>query len=84
MKNNLYLVHTSDYGYDDYDSIIIVAENEADALAYAYGDKKQLESENFDIAYLSDDSSRDKTSVMFIGQTDFPLGAMILGSFNAG
>jgi hypothetical protein len=68
----VYLVYADDWDYDDYDSIVVVAENEDNALAMANS------------GYFNDSFFKKHQGEIHVKEVDLTTEHIVLTSFNAG
>lgn len=68
----VYLVYADDYDYDDYDAIVVVAENKENALAMA-------NSGSFGYSYF-----KKHQGEIHVEEVDLTTAHVVLESFNAG
>lgn len=68
----VYLVYADDWDYDDYDSIVVVAENEDNALAMANS------------GYFNDSFFKNHQGEIHVKEVDLTTEHIVLTSFNAG
>lgn len=68
----VYLVYADDWDYDDYDALVIVAENEESALAMANS------------GYLGGSYFKERQGEIHVKEVDLTTERIIMESFNAG
>lgn len=84
----LYLVtRTDDWSYDDYDSFLVAAENEASALSYHPNGQKledYLSKEDIMYGYYGGWTFKENLTIECIGESYSKEEKVIIRSFNAG
>ena len=68
----VYLVYADDYDYDDYDALVVVAENEDNALKIVHS------------GYFNGSYFKKHQGEVYIKEVDLTTEHIVLESFNAG
>lgn len=84
----LYLISRTDkWGYDDYDSFLVAAENEESALSYHPNGQKlkdYLSKEDIAWGYYGGWTTKENLKIECIGESYSKEEKVIISSFNAG
>lgn len=81
----LYLVsRTDDWGYDDYDSFVVAAKSEENALEYHPRGKDYLNEDDIKDRYYAGWTSKENLKIECIGESNNLVEKVIIYSFNAG
>lgn len=79
-----FVTRTDDWGYDDFDSFVVAAESEENALKFHPHGKYFEEDDYFDNGEVYQWTSRENLKIECIGESYSKEEKVIIASFNAG